>query len=133
MGVRVERGESRVDFSDEEWQAIFELARLHGWIAAGTLPPSAGGGAEWSGEYWPPCGQQVAVEDAALLAEATARALSAGCEPGSPAAELDIAWNRILGTMDRFLRTGRLVDLLRGGGVALLPARQPSQRPPQPP
>ena len=81
MAVGVERRKSRVTFSDEEWEAILEVARRHGWTSAVGLPRCPGEGSI-------PRARELSAEEGALPAGAITRAPAEGRTPGSPPAGL---------------------------------------------
>jgi hypothetical protein len=81
-------------FSRQFWAKALELAKLYGWKAAGTQPPShidfVQLNAEWDGRYFTNDGQVVKTEDAHSLAAALERSLD-----DIPDESIPIDWNAI--------------------------------------
>jgi hypothetical protein len=84
-------------FSPSGWALALTLAERYGWQPEGTtLPKSAEGSADWSGEYATNDGQRVSASDANAVADACERALA---DPAYAEITLD-AWNELQKYMD---------------------------------
>lgn len=127
MGVRVYCGRAWVWFADEEWLALLDAARLHGWTARGAVTP-ADAPEDWTSAYWPPCGQRIEDADRVALAEALALALRPEHRSGPSGADRHVMWNRVLGNVDRLERTTKLIELLQRGAVGIRKAESRSSR-----
>jgi len=96
QGVEVWGTRGEFSLPPGRWQSALALARLHGWMPAGTCPPDLkwledagvlagldwgddgpwdGDPSTWDGRYFPPVGQEVTVADARAMGHALDRAL----------------------------------------------------------
>ena len=114
----------RGDFSMNNtfWGAALDLAQLHGWEPAGTLPPEDA--AQWGRGYFSNDGQRVTSEDARVLADALERAL-----PTTPCATRPGRWATPASSESPSGRRRRPLSGSAGAGSSACATSSPSAGP----